>query len=201
MKFIYRIKRGLLSLYSNFVNKMVMSFSGINYGNGFHSCGTILFRKYGGTLTIGDCVGINSHLIADPIGGQSKTILCVCDGASLRIGNNVGISNACIFAQNDIFIDDEAVIGAGVKIYDTDFHSPNPEYRHNGNTHVNTAPVHIGKRAFIGGHSIILKGVNIGDQAVIAAGSVVTKNIPENEIWGGNPAKYLKTITYENRSN
>jgi acetyltransferase-like isoleucine patch superfamily enzyme len=45
---------------------------------------------------------------------------------------------------------------------------------------------------FIGGHALILKGVTIGDEAVVAAGSVVTKNVPSGEIWGGNPAKPLR---------
>lgn len=46
----------------------------------------------------------------------------------------------------------------------------------------------------MGAHTIILKGVHIGKGAVIGAGSVVTKNIPENEIWAGNPAKFIKKV-------
>lgn len=194
MKTIYRIERGLLSLYSNFINKLVMIVCEIRYGKGFRSCGTILFRNYGGTIIIGDNVSINSHLIADPIGGQTRSILVVGEGGKLIIGNKVGISNAVFFAKDEITIGDEAVIGAGAKIYDNDFHSTIAEYRLNGNTNVPAKPIHIGKRTFIGGHSIVLKGVTIGDGAVIAAGSVVTKNVPANEIWGGNPAKFIKKI-------
>lgn len=51
--------------------------------------------------------------------------------------------------------------------------------------------VRIGKGVFVGAHSIICNPVTIGDYAVIAAGSVVTKNIPAGEIWGGNPAKFI----------
>ena len=171
-----------------------MSVGGIRYGKNFRSCGTILYRRYGGEMILGNNVSINSHLIADPIGGQTKTILCVCEGAKLIIGSDVGISNAAIFSQEEVIVEDEAVIGAGVKIYDTDFHSPIAEYRMNGNTNVQTKPVRIGKRAFIGGHSIILKGVTIGEEAVVGAGSVVTHDIPAREIWAGNPARLIKKL-------
>ena len=53
-------------------------------------------------------------------------------------------------------------------------------------------PVVIGDNVFIGMDSIILKGVTVGNGAIIAAGSVVSKDIPENEIWGGNPARFIK---------
>lgn len=106
----------------------------------------------------------------------------------------MGISNTAFYAAHEIIVEDDAVIGAGCKIYDTDFHSTIAEYRLNGNTNVKGMPVRIGRRSFIGGHSIILKGVSIGEQAVVAAGSVVTKSVPANEIWGGNPAKFLKKI-------
>ena len=53
-------------------------------------------------------------------------------------------------------------------------------------------PIHIGKRVWIGSGAIILPGVNIGDNSVIAAGSVVTKDVPENCLYGGNPAKFIK---------
>ena len=52
----------------------------------------------------------------------------------------------------------------------------------------------IGKRVFVGGHSIILKGVTIGDDAVIGAGSVVAKNVPVGEIWAGNPARFIRKV-------
>ena len=148
----------------------------------------------GGAMKIGKDVSINSHLVANPIGGQNKTVFCVAKGGKLIIGNRVGISNTAFYAAHEIIVEDDAVIGAGCKIYDTDFHSTIAEYRLNGNTNVKRMPVRIGRRSFIGGHSIILKGVSIGEQAVVAAGSVVTKSVPANEIWGGNPAKFLKKI-------
>lgn len=57
-----------------------------------------------------------------------------------------------------------------------------------------SAPVIIEDNAFIGARSIILKGVTIGANSIIGAGSVVTKSIPANEIWAGNPAKFIRKI-------
>jgi acetyltransferase-like isoleucine patch superfamily enzyme len=55
-------------------------------------------------------------------------------------------------------------------------------------------PIVIGDDVFIGANSIVLKGVNIGDRSIIGAGSVVSKNIPADEIWAGNPIKFIKRI-------
>lgn len=190
----YRIHRLTLSLISTMWNKLVMRCNCIHYGKRFRSCGTIYYRNGGGVIQLGNDVNINSHLIADPIGGQTKTILIVGKNGKLVIGDRVGISNASLFATNEIIIEDDAVIGAGCKIYDSDFHSVIANNRLNGNINIPSATVRICSRSFIGGHAIILKGVTIGEGAVVAAGAVVTKNVPANEIWGGNPARYIKQI-------
>lgn len=194
MKLIYRIIRLCMTIVSTLRNKCIMELCGIKYGKGFRSCGAILFRKYGGRIRLGYNVSINSHRIADPIGGDCKTIFVTTGSGKIEIGNNVGISNASFFATNNITVEDDVCIGAGCKIYDTNFHSIYPEERLNGNKNVITAPVTIKKKAFLGGHCIVLKGVTIGEGAVIAAGSVVSKNVPDYEVWGGNPAQLLKKI-------
>ena len=158
-----------------------------------------VFIKTAGTsegvsIRIGDNVCINSSLQSNPIGGSTKTIFNVRNKGAITIKNNVGLSNTTIVSDSHVFIDDCTNIGAGTCIYDTDFHSIDSQKRLNGDTDVRTRPVHIGKRVFVGGHSIILKGVTIGDDAVIGAGSVVTKDVPANEIWAGNPARFIKNI-------
>lgn len=175
-----------------------MFLGSVKIGNNFKCCGIILFRNHGGNITLGDDVIINSHLVADPIGGQTRTIIMVGKNASISIGDRVGISNSAIVSFSNICIEDDTRIGAGVKIYDTDFHSSNPDDRLRKNDNVPSKSVHIGKNVFIGGHSIILKGVTIGDDSVVGAGSVVTKSIPAGEIWAGNPAKFIKKIQYTN---
>jgi len=59
---------------------------------------------------------------------------------------------------------------------------------------VKSAPIVIEDGAFVGGSSLIMKGVTIGRHSIVAAGSVVTKDIPPNEIWGGNPAKFIRKL-------
>lgn len=85
-------------------------------------------------------------------------------------------------------------IGSGCMIYDNDFHSLDYNERIHGDKNINVAPIVIEDGAFIGAHSIILKGVTIGLHSVVGAGSVVTKSIPADEIWGGNPARFIKKL-------
>jgi len=152
-----------------------------------------------GEFNAGSNVIINSGQRYNPIGGDTRCSIIVEKGAALRIGDNTGISNCTIFCAHSITIGNNILIGGGVKIYDTDFHSIQFEnrmasYRGSLDNDIRTAAVTILDGAFIGAHSIILKGVIIGKNSVVGAGSIVTKNIPDNQIWAGNPAKYIKSI-------
>lgn len=153
-----------------------------------------LFLKGKGNITLGNHVTINSNYFFNPIGGQTFTSMVVAKQAMLKIGNHVGISNSAIFCALEIIIEDYVLIGGGCKIWDTDFHSLDSQTRGTELDKGISLPVKIKKNAFIGGSSIILKGVTIGENSIIGAGSVVTKSVPDNEIWGGNPAKFIRNI-------
>lgn len=125
------------------------------------------------------------------------TLIKVADGATLSIGNNTGISNTSIHCYQEVTIGNYVNIGGGVKIFDTDFHSLDWQDRHYRDKDIankKTSPIHIGNYVFIGTRSIICKGITIGDRSIIAAGSVVVKDIPSDEVWGGNPAIFIKHI-------
>ena len=127
---------------------------------------------------------------------STRTDITVKRDATLVIGNYTGISGSLIYCSNRIEIGNNVMIGGGCRIFETDFHPIEATRRTDPKT-VNdgkSAPVIIEDNVFIGTNSIIGKGIRIGNGAVVAAGSVVVKSIPANEIWGGNPAKFLKKI-------
>jgi acetyltransferase-like isoleucine patch superfamily enzyme len=117
-------------------------------------------------------------------------------GAKIILGARVGISGGSICAAQAIDIGPDTLLGANVTVTDTDFHSLNPHTRSAADyTQIGVAPVKIGARVFIGTNSIILKGVTIGDNSIIGAGSVVTKSIPANVIAAGNPCRVIRALT------
>lgn len=146
-----------------------------------------------GKLSLGKNVIINSSLRSNPIGGMEKTILFIERGAHLEIGDNTGISNSAIVCKKHIKIGANVRIGGNTCIYDSDFHSLNLEKRiSQKDDDIKCKDVIIKDGVFIGAHSIILKGVTIGENSIIGAGSVVSKDIPDNEIWGGNPVQFIR---------
>ncbi len=111
-------------------------------------------------------------------------------GKNITVGENVFINACCKFQdQGGITIGDGCLFGHNVTIATLN-HEFNPEHRAN----IIPAPVKIGKNVWVGSDSTILSGVEIGDGAIIGAGSVVTKNILPNTIVAGNPAKIIKKI-------
>jgi acetyltransferase-like isoleucine patch superfamily enzyme len=143
----------------------------------------------GGTLEIGAGVKINTRVSSNPVIGRTRTSLMVmAPGARMMIGAHVGMSGVCICAANSVEIGERTIIGADALITDTDFHSPLPDGSWSNDAAGASAPVVIGKGCFIGARAIILKGVTIGDGAVVAAGALVTRDVPAEHLAIGNPA-------------
>lgn len=123
--------------------------------------------------------------------------LHVKTNAYLKIGNNSGITGTTIHVHERIEIGNNVNIGAGCLIFDTNFHSVDYRIRIDRSidlSFVETKPIIIKDNVFIGARSIITKGVTIGQNSIVGAGSVVVKSIPDNEVWGGNPAVFIKKI-------
>lgn len=176
--------------------RILLYFNGVKVQKGLKVAGLLkveVTRR--GNMEIGKNLSINSGNNYNVIGRQQKNIFWV-EGI-LTIGNNVGMSATAIICNYKISIGDNVTIGGNTVIYDSDFHNLDPLIRNNKKLDKNSAlkkEVVIGNNVFIGAHSTILKGVSIGNNSIIGACSVVTKDIPENEIWAGNPIRFIKSL-------
>lgn len=111
-------------------------------------------------------------------------------GKNIIIGKNVFINSGCRFQdQGGISIGDDSLIGHNV-VLATLNHGFAPNERKN----MHPAPIVIGKNVWIGANATVVPGVTIGDNAIIAAGAVVTKDVPSNTVAGGIPAKVIKNL-------
>ncbi len=115
--------------------------------------------------------------------------------AVIRIGT-VGISGSSICAVKLIEIGDFSGLGVNTNIYDTDFHAMGALERRNqvNIEQANSSEIIIGKDVWIAANSTILKGVKIGDEAIIGAGSIVVSSVPSKTIFAGNPAKKIRDL-------
>ena len=180
------------------LTRLYFYLNGITYGPGLRSYGIpVVDVNEGGVMQVGQSlVLINGMNHSNRIGRQQPCFFIVAPGGTLHLGNRVGMSGTALVCHNAITIADDVTIGGNTVIYDTDFHSLDRRERagYADNALANTAPVFINQGAFIGAHVTILKGVSIGRNAVIGAGSVVTKSVPAGEIWAGNPARQVGTL-------
>jgi acetyltransferase-like isoleucine patch superfamily enzyme len=164
----------------------------------FVSNGVPVIDLYDGArMVLGAGFKMNNGSRHNRIGRQQSCFFIANNGGLIEIGENVGMSSTAINCSKSVRIGDNVRIGGNTVIYDSDFHSLDAAIRTQGKekmTDILMKAVVIGNNVFIGAHSTILKGVTVGDNSIIGAGSVVTRSIPSNEIWGGNPAQFIKAI-------
>ena len=113
-------------------------------------------------------------------------------GSSIVIGSGSRIMNGCeLIARTMIELGSHCLVGAQVVILDADFHGIEPDAREQIGA---TSPVTIEDNVWIGTRAIILKGAHIGKDAVVAAGCVVTKDVPAGAIVAGNPMRIIGSV-------
>ena len=127
-----------------------------------------------------DCVVNNTSIILDN------------EGSEIRIGNKTSIAKVQIVSLEPykIEIGEDCMLSYDIEIRNTDSHKI---YDKNTNERINEgSSINIGNHVWLGMRAIILKGVTIGDNSIVAAGSIVTKDVKANTIVSGNPARQVK---------
>lgn len=137
-------------------------------------------------------IGKNGKLNIGGFRTYGGTYITVAPNAELTLGSGFLNNNGKISCFEKITIGDDVKISEDVLIRDSDNHTVLRE------GYKKSASIHIGNHVWIGVRAVILKGVTIGDGAIIAAGAVVTKDVPQNTLVGGVPARVIKeNISWE----
>ncbi len=135
-----------------------------------------------GNLRIGDRFILFSHIV--------KSELATHEGGSIEIGNGVFINHgASISAHNLVTIGDGCQIGPYACIMDNDYHQVEDRTKPG-----ESQPIILERNVWLGVRVVVLKGVRIGENSVIGAGSVVTRDVPPNTLAAGMPAKAIRTF-------
>jgi len=177
------------------LNQISITYWGVKVGKKCSFLGSTIFRRYPETaIIIGNNCAFQSSDWSNIVGICRRCMISTLKkGAVLKIGDKCGFSGAAISCAESITIGDNVLLGINVIVTDTDHHSLNAKQRFE-NIGITSKPIVIGNDVWIGTNSIILKGVNIGDNSVIAAGSVVVGDIPDNVVAGGVPAKVIRKL-------
>jgi acetyltransferase-like isoleucine patch superfamily enzyme len=189
-----KIKQQIYKYY----NRFLFSLAGVNFGKRMVVGTKITLKKYNGAeFILGDDFVYTSGDSINPISRNIRGCIFINTDAKLNIGNDVGISSACIWCDESITIGSHVRIGGDCIILDTDCHSLNYIERRqieSDRKGTRTKPVKIGDDVLIGARTMVLKGVTIGDRSVIGAGSIVTQDIPSDCIAVGNPCKIIRYV-------
>ena len=198
-KIISTYRRNRNNLYNKIIQTKILGQKG-SIGKNTKFMGGLI--QISGEIHIGDNCIIRNGNGSNPLSRNIQGCLFANSGATIKIGNHVGISSCAIWAHESISIGDYTLIGADTIILDSDAHSLDWETRRTSLDQVNTSigggknskPILIGHDVLIGTRCIILKGVHIGDRSIIGSGSVVTKDIPSDCIAAGNPCQVIRKI-------
>lgn len=170
---------------------------GVKVGKGVTACGRVTLGRWPGSeITI----GAHSSLISSSRRCTASTLFApvrfrtFAPTARILLAEGVQLNGTSLTARSrTISIGKHTMIAPNCVITDSDFHALWPaETRHIEPAFERDADVKIGEYVWIGMHSIILKGVTIGDGAIIGAGSVVTRDVPAGSVVAGCPARVLK---------
>ena len=198
-KLITRTHNALLSRWWQLSGGLFLKMHGVSYQGKPRLYGyPIISMQPTSQIILEDAVVLCSDSRFTALGVARPVILrTLRPNARISIGADSGLSGTVICAALSVEIGAQCLLGADVQIFDTDFHKLAPENRRHDNDaeQIQSSPVVIEDNVFIGAGSKILKGVRIGKNSVIGAGSIVCKDIPANAIAAGNPARVITELS------
>lgn len=149
-----------------------------------------------GAIRIGSGVRMASSELGNILGISHRCILRTLNPtATIEIGDGVQMSGATIVAGQRVVIEKNVFLGNNSTIMDSDMHPLDPVKRIAGSVEgIAVAPVTLEENVWLGMNAIVMKGVTIGRNTVVGAGSVVVQSLPANVIAAGNPAKIIRTL-------
>jgi acetyltransferase-like isoleucine patch superfamily enzyme len=172
----------------------------VEFGEGFYCETAQIFRKLRSKKA-------RAVLIGNHVSCYAGCSFAIGENGHCTIGDFTLLNGALIMAEERIQIGSHCLVSWNVGIADSDFHPLEPAQRlidaqalapyfkdRPARPNLKTAPVTIGDNVWIGMNAVILKGVTIGENSVVAAGSVVTKSVEPNTVVAGNPAIVVKQI-------
>lgn len=178
--------RRLIFQFTTWLGRFQARMAGFTLGNGARFYGKPFFLKAkSATGTIGRNCNFRSSPTSNLIGINRPCIVSVHNNAKLSIGTSCGFSGTVIGCFDEIVIEDNVRCGANTLITDSDWHLDDPRSG-------SPKPIHIHRNVWLGVGVMVLKGVSIGENSVIGAGSVVTRDVPSNVIAAGNPCKVIR---------
>ena len=175
--------------------RILASMWGVQLGSSCKFSGRTFFRKYPGSrIRIGNNCRFRSSFRSNLLGiNRPCGISTHQKNAEIFLGDNCGCSGTIIGAARKIVLGNQVLCGANVTITDFDWHGLHASER-NQQVFEKAESVRIGDNVWLGLNTLVLKGVEIGNNTVVGANSVVTSSLPDNVIAAGIPARVIRSI-------
>jgi len=168
----------------------------MSWGRGWKIFGRpILQRHRGSRIAMGDGLTLRSWPRSNPLAPTAPVVLSTRRAdAVIEVGEDCGFTGTTLVAADRITIGDRVLVGGNASIVDFDFHPLTPEGRAEAINAGAAAPIVIEDDVFAGMEALILKGVTIGQGAVVGAGAIVTQDVPPRTVVAGNPAEVVGVL-------
>ena len=200
LRFIFRVYdfvlNKLMEPIERVVGRVYLIGKGVSFGNGVRIYGMpIVTVCKGSDIILGSNAVLRSKSKGNAIGVNHEIVFRTCtQAAKIIIGDNFGMSGGAICAVNKIEIGNNVLVGANVVIADNDFHGLKVSSRRVSTKNLPSKPIYIEDGVWLGADVYVCKGVRIGENSVIGAKSVVTRDIPKNSVAAGIPAIVINEI-------